>query len=149
MTKRVTKTDEEWRKELSPMEYHVLREKGTERAYTGRYDRETREGTYLCRGCGTPLFTSDAKYDSGCGWPAFADVAESAHVRTQTDRSHFMTRTEVLCAVCDGHLGHVFPDGPRPTGLRYCINSVSIQLDADVGRGHGSSGSTPDPASEG
>jgi peptide-methionine (R)-S-oxide reductase len=143
MSKRVKKTDEEWRRELSPMEYHVLRQKGTERAYTGRYDKETREGTYLCRGCGTPLFTSDTKYDSGCGWPAFYDVAESGHVRTETDRSHFMTRTEVLCSVCDGHLGHVFPDGPRPTGLRYCINSASIQLDADAGGGDGASGVRP------
>ncbi len=128
--KRVEKTEAEWREELSEMEYRVLREKGTERAFTGRYNAEKREGMYHCRGCGTPLFSSDTKYDSGSGWPSFYDVVSEESVREEVDRSHSMTRTEILCAVCDGHLGHVFPDGPGPTGLRYCVNSAALELEA-------------------
>ena len=128
--KRVEKTEAEWREELSEMEDRVLREKGTERAFTGRYNAEKREGMYHCRGCGTPLFSSDTKYDSGSGWPSFYDVVSEESVREEVDRSHSMTRTEILCAVCDGHLGHVFPDGPGPTGLRYCVNSAALELEA-------------------
>lgn len=132
MTKKVQKSDEEWRSRLSEQEYTVLRRKGTERAFTGRYHDDKRSGTYLCRGCGTPLFSSDTKYDSGTGWPSFYDVVESENIREETDRKFFMKRTEVLCSVCDGHLGHVFPDGPEPTGLRYCINSAALALDQDM-----------------
>lgn len=129
MSNPVKKSDAEWREILSPEEYRVLREKGTERAFTGRYWDETRPGLYRCRGCGTPLFASDTKFDAGCGWPSFTAPADPAHVRAEADRSHFMVRTEVLCSACGGHLGHVFPDGPAPTGLRYCINSTSLELD--------------------
>jgi len=131
MTEPVRKSEAQWREELGEEEYRVLREKGTERAFTGRYWNEKRDGLYRCRGCGAPLFSSGTKYDSGCGWPSFFEPLEQGNVRTETDRSHFMTRTEVLCAACDGHLGHVFPDGPQPTGLRYCINSASIALEPE------------------
>lgn len=127
------KTDAEWREELSPEEYQILRKKGTERAFTGRYWNEKASGTYRCRGCGQPLFSSDTKYDSGSGWPSFWQPVDASAVDTEEDRSLFMKRTEALCARCGGHLGHVFPDGPEPTGLRYCINSASLELDESDG----------------
>jgi peptide-methionine (R)-S-oxide reductase len=129
MPKRIEKSDAQWKAELSPEEYQVIREKGTERPFTGQYVNEKREGVYRCRACGTPLFSSETKFDSGCGWPSFYRAMDEENVREQEDRSHGMRRTEILCAACDAHLGHVFPDGPKPTGLRYCVNSVSIDLD--------------------
>ena len=129
MPKRVEKSDAQWKAELSPEEYRILREKGTERPFTGEYVNEKREGVYRCRACGTPLFSSETKYDSGSGWPSFYEPMDSENVAEHEDRSHGMSRSEVLCASCDAHLGHVFPDGPRPTGLRYCINSCSLDLD--------------------
>ena len=126
---RIEKTDAEWRNELTPEEYRVLREKGTEPAFTGEYDHVFDPGAYHCAGCGALLFESDAKYDSGCGWPAFSAPAGKEVVEEETDTAYGMVRTEVLCSKCGGHLGHVFPDGPHPTGLRYCINSAALKLD--------------------
>jgi peptide-methionine (R)-S-oxide reductase len=129
MPKRVEKTESEWREELSDEEFEVCRQAGTEQAFTGIYHDSKDEGTYRCRCCDLELFTSDAKFDSGSGWPSFFEPVESDKVVTRSDASLGMVRTEVLCAGCDAHLGHVFPDGPAPTGLRYCMNSVSLKLE--------------------
>jgi peptide-methionine (R)-S-oxide reductase len=128
---KVRKSEEEWRRELTPDQYRILREKGTEPAFTGEYNAEKREGTYRCAACGEPLFSSAAKYDSGSGWPSFYAAIEDEKVETEEDRSHGMRRTEIMCARCNSHLGHVFPDGPRPTGMRFCVNSASLRLDPD------------------
>lgn len=121
--------DSEWRARLDPDRYRVLREAATERAFTGAYWDTKDSGVYRCAGCGFELFSSDTKYDSGSGWPSFWDPIESDRVETEVDRSHGMVRTEIKCGNCGGHLGHVFEDGPRPTGLRYCVNSLSLELD--------------------
>ena len=127
-----TLTDAEWRARLTPEQYRVLREHGTERAGTSPLNREKREGTFVCAGCGTPLFGSDTKYESGSGWPSFYAAKDGA-VETREDKSLFMRRTEVLCATCHGHLGHVFPDGPRPTGERFCMNGAALAFKPDTG----------------
>ncbi|MBW3578048.1 MAG: peptide-methionine (R)-S-oxide reductase MsrB [Actinobacteria bacterium] len=131
MTERVELTEAEWRERLSAERYHVLREKGTEPPFSGEYHGSKVAGTYGCAACGQPLFDSDAKYDSGTGWPSFWEPLDDSAVRLEDDHSHGMTRTEVLCTACDSHLGHVFPDGPPPTGLRYCINSLALEVQAD------------------
>jgi peptide-methionine (R)-S-oxide reductase len=128
-TKRITKTDAEWRAQLSPEAYKVTRKHGTEHAFTSPLNAEKREGMFNCVGCGAPLFSSEAKFESGTGWPSFYKPADGADVSEHTDRSLFMRRTEVRCAACDAHLGHVFPDGPKPTGLRYCINGVALEFE--------------------
>jgi peptide-methionine (R)-S-oxide reductase len=128
MADKLSLPEAEWRRRLTPEQYHILREAGTERAFTGKYDRNKAAGAYACAGCGAPLFTSDAKFDSGCGWPSFTAPVEEQAVEELRDTSHGMIRTEVRCAKCDGHLGHVFPDGPAPTGLRYCMNSASLEF---------------------
>jgi peptide-methionine (R)-S-oxide reductase len=129
MSDEVKLSDEEWRQKLTPDQFRILRQKGTERAFTGAYWNEHREGRYRCAGCGEELFASDTKFDSGCGWPSFTAPAAETKVAEQRDTTHGMVRTEVLCARCGGHLGHVFPDGPGPTGLRYCINSASLAFE--------------------
>jgi peptide-methionine (R)-S-oxide reductase len=124
----IMKTEEEWKKELTPEQYYVLRKKGTERAFTGKYNNHKEKGMYVCAGCGNELFSSDTKYDSGCGWPSYWTPLAGDKIILKEDRSYGMIRTEVMCAKCGGHLGHVFEDGPEPTGLRYCINSVSLDF---------------------
>ncbi|MDP7638445.1 MAG: peptide-methionine (R)-S-oxide reductase MsrB [Candidatus Hydrogenedentes bacterium] len=129
MREKVERTDREWRASLTPEEYRVLREKGTEAPFSGKYDSVKLAGTYTCAGCGEDLFDSVTKFDSGCGWPSFYAARSGEAVLEAADHTHGMRRTEVVCARCGGHLGHVFADGPEPTGLRYCINSVSVKLE--------------------
>ena len=132
MTTKIDKTDEQWRAELTPEQYEVLRRKGTEPPFTGRYVHSKEDGTYRCAGCGAELFNSDTKFESGTGWPSFYQPAEKANIELIEDRSHGMLRTEVVCGSCGGHLGHVFPDGPAPTGQRYCMNSCALELDTSA-----------------
>ncbi|MGO8712188.1 MAG: peptide-methionine (R)-S-oxide reductase MsrB [Rhizomicrobium sp.] len=129
MSDKIVKTDEEWRKQLTPLQFEVTRHKATERPFTGEYEKTTTPGTYRCVCCGEELFESDAKFDAGCGWPSFDKPVVESRIAEETDRSHGMVRTEVMCAKCDAHLGHLFHDGPTQTGLRYCINSASLKLE--------------------
>ena len=135
VTDKIEKSDQEWKKELTPEQYRVTRQKGTERPFTGDYHDSKKQGTYLCVCCGTPLFHSDHKFDSGTGWPSFHSPVHEDHVNEEKDRTLWMVRTEVLCSVCDAHLGHVFPDGPEPTGQRYCINAAALKLEEEEAGG--------------
>ncbi len=127
--KKIAKSEAEWKAQLSAEQFYVARQKGTERPFTGEFWDHTARGIYRCVGCGTALFASDTKFDAGCGWPSYFEALDPANVKEETDMSHGMRRTEVMCNVCDSHLGHVFPDGPPPTGLRYCINSLSLTFE--------------------
>jgi peptide-methionine (R)-S-oxide reductase len=133
-SQKIEKTESEWRKQLSDQQYHVTRECGTEPAFTGKYWNSKDKGTYNCVCCGAPLFQSESKFDSGTGWPSFYKPVDESAITELTDRTYGMTRVEARCAKCDAHLGHVFPDGPNPTGLRYCMNSASLDLKADQGK---------------
>ncbi|MDX1341062.1 peptide-methionine (R)-S-oxide reductase MsrB [Reinekea sp. G2M2-21] len=133
MSEKIIKSDEQWRQELDEEQYLVTRHAHTERPFTGMYWDETADGLYRCVCCGTPLFRSETKFDAGCGWPSFYESLDKSAIVEKVDHSHGMVRTEVLCANCDAHLGHVFPDGPEPTGVRYCINSASLNLEKDDG----------------
>ncbi len=131
MSEKIFKTEEEWKNMLTPEQYEVLREKGTERPFTGKFDKHFEKGTYQCAGCGEELFSSENKYNSGCGWPAFFDALDKTKIEFKHDDKFGMNRTEILCAKCGGHLGHIFDDGPNPTGQRYCVNSASLDFKSE------------------